>query len=110
MKIFNNMKITKESVKTAGKIVGSVLVYGVVLVASKYFEKSIPATVKCREYVGYSDAVEAIMDSFMTSSDKGKAVKELKTDGDSEYYRAVMRIVDSFMTSGDKVKTIADMK
>ena len=66
--------------------------------------------VRYRGNVTYSDAVDTIMNSTMFSSDKGKAVKELQKNKDSDYYRAVIRVVKSSMYSSDKIKTIAELK
>lgn len=65
--------------------------------------------IKYRGGVDYSDAVEAIMDSFMYSGDKTKVISALKKDETSEFYRAVIQVVNSSMYSGDKVKGILNM-
>jgi hypothetical protein len=63
-------------------------------------------------YVGdvkYSDAVGAIMNSRMFSSDKPKVIEVLKKDGNTDYYKAIIQVVNSNMFSSDKLKTIIDM-
>jgi hypothetical protein len=57
----------------------------------------------------YGDAVEAIMDSDMFSSDKEKAMEALKVDGDSGYYKAVIHVANSDTFSSSKAKTIMSM-
>ena len=59
--------------------------------------------------IKYDDAVKAITNSNMMSSDKTKVLVSLKKDGDSEFYRAVINTVTSAMFSSDKVKTILSM-
>lgn len=60
-------------------------------------------------YVGYDDAVDAIANSYMTSSDKSKFMSAIKMGRPSEYYSAVISIVDSYMCSSDKIKAIENM-
>lgn len=59
--------------------------------------------------IKYDDAVKAITNSNMMSSDKTKVLVSLKKDGDSEFYRAVINTVTSTMFSSDKVETILSM-
>lgn len=54
----------------------------------------------------YGDAVEAISDSDMFSSDKRMAIETLLTDQDDDYYRGVIGITESDMFSGDKLLAI----
>lgn len=60
-------------------------------------------------YVGYDDAIDAIANSYMSSSDKSKSMSAIKMGRSSEYYSAVISIVDSYMCSSDKVKAIENM-
>lgn len=59
--------------------------------------------------VKYDDAIKAIMESGMFSSDKTKAIETLKMDGTSELYSGVINIVNSNMFSSDKLKSIKHM-
>ena len=54
----------------------------------------------------YGDAVEAISDSDMFSTDKRLAIETLLTDQDDDYYRGVIGITESDMFSSDKVLAI----
>ena len=78
--------------------------------SSRISVQDVVDMVRYRGNVTYSDAVDTIMNSTMFSSDKGKAVKELQKNKDSDYYRAVIRVVKSSMYSSDKIKTIAELK
>lgn len=63
--------------------------------------------VKCTMgVVDYEDAIGAIMDSNMWSSDKVKLVDIVKRDGDATYYKSVINIANSRMFSSDKVSAI----
>lgn len=104
------MKITTDTIRKAGKIAGAVVLYGVTIIASRISVQDVVDMVRYRGNVTYSDAVDTIMNSTMFSSDKGKAVKELQKNKDSDYYRAVIRVVKSSMYSSDKIKTIAELK
>jgi len=57
-------------------------------------------------WVTYSDAVRAIMDSDMFSSQKIEAVELLKRDSTSDYYKAVICVVNSDMFTSQKIETI----
>ena len=54
----------------------------------------------------YADAVEAISDSEMFSTDKRLAIETLMTDQDDDYYRGVIGITESDMFSSDKLLAI----
>lgn len=103
------MKITKETIKNVGRVVGTVVLYGAAFVAPRVLSRNIDEVTRYGRIVRYSDAVSAIMNSGMFSDDKSAAVAMLCKDKDTEYYRAVIRIVESSMFSSDKVKTIANI-
>ena len=54
----------------------------------------------------YADAVEAISDSDMFSTDKRIAIETLMTDQDDGYYRGIIGISESDMFSTDKLLAI----
>lgn len=56
--------------------------------------------------VKYSDAVDAIMNSNMWSSDKAEAVVALNRDSNEELYKAVIHVANGTMWSNDKVEMI----
>ena len=103
------MKITKDSIIGAGKIVGVAVFYGLAYAATKVSVNDVIDMVRYKGNVKYGDAVDVIMSSSMYSSDKNKALLALKKDKDSDYYRAVIRVVKSNMFSSDKIKTITDL-
>lgn len=59
--------------------------------------------------VTYSDAVEAIMESDMWSSDKEQAVTYLNRRETADYYKAIINIVNGDMWSSDKLKLIKNL-
>ena len=59
--------------------------------------------------VKYSDAVQAIMRSFMLDSYKKEMIGLLKQDGDSEYYRAVITTISSDMLDSYKRDVIKEL-
>ena len=59
-----------------------------------------------KTFVTYADAVEAISDSDMFSTDKRIAIETLMTDQDDGYYRGIIGIAESDMFSSDKVLAI----
>lgn len=58
------------------------------------------------EIVGYSDAVDAIINSDMLGSYKREAVDALLKDQDNEFYKAVIHIVNSDMLGSYKLDSI----
>ena len=88
-----NLEPVKEFAGKTLEVVGIGLVtFASLWCAAKADEFNSTKTV----YVaGYSDAVDAIMKSKMSSYYKQEAVKKLKRDGDIEYYKAVSYIVNS---------------
>lgn len=59
--------------------------------------------------VSYSDAINAVLDSSMFSSNKEEIIRALPKDGSSDFYKSVMHIVESDMLSSSKVNAIVDM-
>lgn len=58
-------------------------------------------------YAGYGDAVNAIMNSNMWSSDKRSAIAAMDKNANKEIYKAVIAIAtDDSMWSSDKVNAI----
>lgn len=105
--------LTKErldSVVNGGK---KFLDFAVPIVGMLLFSNAAANKLETMRYnvgkVGYDDAVRAIMNSGMWSSDKSKAVTLLREDCSSEFYKAVIDIVRSSMWSEDKFKTIQNM-
>lgn len=111
MKVISEI-VTKERLNAVGnfikegsKIVIPIMSYAVFSGAGHELLDKIRYSGK----VKYDDAVKAITNSNMMSSDKTKALVSLKKDGDSEFYRAVIDTVTSTMFSSDKVETILSM-
>ena len=58
---------------------------------------------------GYGDAIAAIVESDMWTSDKDRAVAILKRDEYVEYYKSVISIVNGDMWSSTKVSMIESL-
>lgn len=54
----------------------------------------------------YSDAVAAIMNSNMWSTDKAEAIEALPRDANEELYKAIIHVAKGTSWSTDKVETI----
>ena len=98
----------EEYIKTNDGAFCKVVCCGMLCVAFlkglKYLTKK-DALIGNRKYE-YSDAVEAILDSSMLSSDKKDAVVMLKRDEDSDYYKAIIYMTKLDVLSGDKLEMI----
>lgn len=81
------------------KVAGTITMAGIALV--KAYEE--------HNCVGYNNAVEAIMNSTMFSSDKAKAVSALKLNASPELYLAIINIVKSSILSIEKLNLILEM-
>lgn len=96
----------KPVLEFAKDICGIVACGAGILALSKLNEKMLetPSSVTVARY---SDAVNAIMESDMFSSDKRRAVSVLKRDGDTEFYKAIIAVAkDDSMFSCDQVHMI----
>lgn len=74
--------------------------------ADTYLKKGIERRLERAYPVGYNDAVKAVLDSSMFSSDMTAAITAIKTGCDTEQYKAVIHIVNGSAFSSDKVKMI----
>lgn len=102
--IFNTIG---KGVKTGCELVGCgiliILALGVAAITDE-------ASVKFDDYtLKYSDVIKAITESDLWSHDKEHLIKELRTDGDPEFYKSVLAILDSDMWTYEKVKVIMNM-
>lgn len=106
-KIFN-----KKTLEVAGKIAKKgceLAAYGLMTMLSCVTVKDVVEAVRYSGDVGYSDAVNAIMNSSMYSHDKTSAVTALTRNDNSETYKAVIQIARSGMYSHEKVKSIQNI-
>lgn len=105
--------LTKERLDTVVNGSKKFLDFAVPIVGVLLFSNAAASKLETMRYnvgkAGYDDAVRAIMNSGMWSTDKSKAVTLLKEDKSSEFYKAVIDIVRSSMWSEDKLKTIQSM-
>lgn len=86
---------------------GKIALYGLVTTAVLRSRESNTVDDDESASYDYSDAIEAIMNSSMLSSDKRKAVEMLDRYEYVDYYRAVIKIVEnSSMLTSDKLKMI----
>lgn len=102
----------KSNWETFGDFAGQIgrgMLYGTLLTAVYIMGDRIANKHECKT-AGYDDAVRAIMDSSMFSSDKRVAVTALKRYENAKFYGAIVRIAkDSRMFSSDKVKMIVEL-
>lgn len=98
------MKINTEKVLKGIGVVGGVILAGVVACCCE--QTHIDEFHTCDDS-GFSEAVDAIMNSGMWSSDKQKAISAMKSGCSYDIYAAVIKIAESQTTwSSDKVKMI----
>lgn len=86
---------------------GKIALYG--LVTAAVLKARASNTVDDDESASYdySDAIEAIMDSCMLSSDKRRAIEILDRYESAEYYRSVIKVIENSSTlTNDKLKMI----
>lgn len=103
------MKINWKPVKDFAEIVGGVVTYGLMVTAYGKFMERI-TEVPESSFVGYDDAIGAIMKSGMYSHDKADAAAALKRNGSSTFYKAIVHIAkDTSMYSHDKVDMIREL-
>lgn len=101
--------VNVEPIVKFAKVAGRVLLAATAMCVANKFNEG--ASELCDIMTAkYSNAVNAIMDSPMFSSDKRNAISALKRDGDAEYYRAVIRIAnDGELFGSDKVRMIEEL-
>lgn len=103
------MKNTKEIIINTGKAIGTGVLYGLAVLASKVAVEDIIDMIKYKGNVGYSDAIDVVMESSMFSTDKTRAIAVIKKNGDTDYYRAAIRVIKSNMFPSDKIRTLEQL-
>lgn len=104
--------ITKEQLCAVGNFIKESSRIVIPIVGCAIFSETGRELLEKIRYSGnmkYDDAVKAITNSNMMSSDKAKVLTSLKKDGDSEFYKGVINTVTSSMFSSDKVETVLSM-
>lgn len=101
--------ITKGTIGTVGKVVGTALVYGLASMVSSKSTRDMVDNIRYSGNASYSDAVGVIMDSDMLDSYKNEAIGLLKKNSDAEYYKTVIKIVKSDMLGSSRVKAITNI-
>lgn len=94
---------------TIGKIaagIGNTLSFAAVLVMPLISKKDGKQHIHHNIVATYDDAVMAIMQSSMLSSDRSKAVTLVPKDATSTLYKAIINVIESDMLSSDKIETI----
>lgn len=93
------MKIDRETIKKIAIGAGKILVYGsLTLLGMKlnneakhvYYDEYVDCD-DCNDY-GYNDAIDAIINSDMSSCYKDSAIRRVKPHMTKEYYKAVASI------------------
>lgn len=101
------MKINTEKLVKGIGVVGIAILAGIGACCCDRSQISVYDT---GDDCGFSEAVGAIMNSDMWSSDKQKAVSAMKRGYSCEIYAAVIKIADSASVwSSDKVKMIEEL-
>lgn len=102
--------LSEEQLHTIGKYVKTgckFAAYGLVTVLSySSITDEILRKIRYAGDIGYSDTVDAIMNSDMLGSYKREAVDTLLKDQDNEFYKAVVHIVNSDMMGSYKLDSI----
>ena len=100
----------KFVVKTVGTIVTGVCTlagYGLLVSAPIVTFGKRASNERDAASPGYLDAVNAILDSDIWSSDKQELISELKRDGNAEFYKTVISVVkNTDMWASDRVEVI----
>lgn len=106
MKKFN---IDTKKIGNVIKTGGSLVLYAAVVMLPYVSSKDVFNKIRYSGNVKYSDAINAILNSSMYSSDKGKLTSILPKDANADLYRAVIQVANSDIFSSDKVKMIKDI-
>lgn len=98
-----------ETVKQVAGVIGKIAAFGVLLMIPRVVR--VECELEEDEHVadGYYDAVRAIMDTNMFTSDKCEMISVIKTNGSKEYYKTVINIVNANMFSSDKIEMIKEL-
>lgn len=103
------MKINLKPIGEFAKGVGEIVLFGA-LVGAYYKFGDYVINGNDTSIARYNDAVKAIMNSNMFSSDKKAAVEALKRNETMDFYKAIISIAnDSKMFSGDKASMIQEL-
>ena len=104
----------KGVLSTVGNAVKrGMVVVGPILGAALLNERTVKKLYDEFRYSGkvtYDDAVSAILNSGMYSSDKVKAANILNVGEDTTYYKAAIAVVRSSAYSGDKLEMLENLK
>lgn len=102
-------KFDWKPVKDIAELVGGAACYVLMLAASSKVMEHVTAVPES-SFVGYDDAIGAVMKSSMYSHDKARAAAALKRNGNSAFYKAIIHVAkDSSMYSHDKVDMIVEL-
>ena len=101
------INISKENVVNVAKTVGGFFALGVLArYAPMFTSGSTRTTTDYFCIPSYSEAVKVIMEEFTFDSSKNEAIKELRRDGDTEYYAAVIEAVRNTTLDSGKIQII----
>lgn len=101
------INISKENVVNVAKTVGGFFALGVLARYAPMFTSG--STRSTDEYIcipSYSGAVKVIMEEVTLDSNRNEAIKELRRDGDTEYYAAVIEAVRNTTLDSGKIQII----
>lgn len=99
------MKINKEHVVKVAKGLGKLIVYGAVC-ALYLGHNNSKTEIYYHGPVGYSEVVQAIVESNMLDSYKREALELLSKDRDEVYYESMISVINSNMLDSYKIDAI----
>ena len=105
----NKLNVNVKKIGNVIKTAGGLVLYAAVVMLPYVSTKDTVDKIRYSGNVKYSDAINAILQGGMYSSDKTKLTAILPKDADSDLYRAVIQVANSDLFSSDKVKMIKDI-
>ena len=101
------INISKETVVNVAKTVSGFFALGVLARYAPVFTSGTTrATTDYFCIPSYSEAVKVILEEVVLDSNRNEAIKELRRDGDAEYYAAVIEAVRSTTLDSGKIQII----
>ena len=100
------INVTKEQVELAVKYGCKLILVGLAFKSLWNKRGDTLAVESCGHATGYSDAVDAILNSSMLDSSKRTVIGMLKHDEDLEYYKSVIMTINSNMFDSEKIRII----
>lgn len=109
------MKINlKKNLESGAELIKKGCVFVLPIIAMAIVQNTTKPTQKQSSFVcygnaGYSDAIKAIGNSDMFSSDKQKVMSSIPQDANFQIYSSIIEVVNSDMFSSNKRDTVLKM-